>query len=269
MKNWLPVSYGILLLGLAATLGGYIYGTVSHTDWVAEPSLNLGANIVGILLTVLLIDTVIRRNENTERRRIRRITFQQLRRPLLRHLQVLYGMYKASVLQAPDVRSADIPGLFDARYFAELAFLDFPKPAPVSSPIPLQWFDYLSMAASEFKADLGRTIDRYALFLDSESVELTETLINSVFISLLQQVPAIRDAGHRGQAVPIANIWAGEGMSEIVREYVVSYTPLVEHYNRTVNDEERLTPNDDLWRNDVAPSFGSAREAGWRAPSAG
>lgn len=260
MKNWLPVSYVILLLCLVGTLAGYIYGTASQTNWVAEPSLNIGANVLGILLTVVLIDTVIRRNENRERSRIRRIAFQQLRRPLLRHLQVLYGMYKASAARPPEVRSADIRGLFDDCYFAELAFLDFSKPAPVSSPLPLQWFDYLSMTASEFKGDLGRTVDRYALFLDGESVELIESLINSTFISLLQQVPAVRNSGRRGQVVLSGNIWAGGGMGPVIREYVAWFTELVDRYNLTVRVEDQLSPNDDLWRNDVAPSFGSARQ---------
>jgi hypothetical protein len=259
MRNWLPISYASLVLLLVLTLLGYVYGTASDTRWVADPSLNLGANVFGILLTVFLIDGAIRRNETWERRRIRKIAFQQLRRPMLRHLQVIYGMYKAAAVQAPEVRSADIPGLFDEHYFAELAFLDFSKPAPVSSPVPMQWFDYLSIAVSEFKADLGRTVDRYAMFLDAESVNLIETLINSVFIALLQQVPAIRDLGRRGQAVPSANIWAGEGMAVIVRDYVAGFVALVELHNRIVGDEQPLTPNEDLWRNDVAPTFGSGR----------
>jgi hypothetical protein len=178
-------------------------------------------------------------------------------------------MYKASTLQAPETRSADVRGLFDDRYFAELVFLDFSMPAPVSSPIPLQWFDYLSMSASEFKGDLGRTVDRYALFLDGESLELMETLINSTFISLLQQVPAIRNAGRRGQVVPSGNIWAGGGMATIIREYVAWFAELVDCYNLTVREDEQLTPNDDLWRNDVAPTFGSARGVPPRRPSAG
>ena len=211
------------------------------------------------MLTVFLIDALIRRNEERERKRVRRVAFQQLRIPLLHHLLVLHGMYKASIPNPPEIRPGEVRELFTDSYFVQLTFLDFSKPAPLSSAVPLQWFDYLKMESEKFKAALGRTIEKYAVFLEGDSVEILETLINSSFISLLEQAPAIRDVDKREAFKRNYNLLAGQGIAELVREYANVFTRLVELYNLAVPGEQKLILGSDLWRNDIAPQFGSAR----------
>ena len=120
------------------------------------------------------------------------------------------------------------------------------------------------MEVDKFKAALGRTIEKYAVFLDSNSIEILEKLIDSSFISLIGQAPAIRDIDRENFRGPY-NLLAGQGMAAIVREYISTFCQLVEVYNLAVLEERKLVLDSGLWRNDTSPQFGSARLA---APTA-
>jgi len=106
-------------------------------------------------------------------------------------------MYKACISHPPEIVPTVISELFLDDYFIQLAFLDFSKPAPLSSTLSLQWFDYLKMEIEKFKTALGRTIEKYAVFLDANSIALLETVIDSRFILLIAQAPVIRDVDRR------------------------------------------------------------------------
>lgn len=259
MRNLLSISYTFLFLLLPASIGGYVCGVKQGVEWIKDVSLNTGTGVFGILLTVFLIDEVIRRNEARERKRVREVAFQQLRIPLLHQLTMLHSMYKASIPSLPENQPVEIRDLFSDSYFIQLAFLDFSKPAPLASAMSLQWFDYLKMEVEKFKLALGRTIEKYAIFLDGGTVELLETLINSTFISLLETFPAIRELDRKEGFSRTYNLCAGTSMAEIVRGYTNEFTRLVELYNATVPAEQKLTVGCGFWRKDIAPQFGSAR----------
>jgi len=100
--NQLLVVSRIVLAFLAlACFGAYIVLPMALEGWRAF-SLNLGTEITGILLTVWLIDAVIRGKEARDQERYRRIALQQLYVPLIRHLRLLSDMYKASMERKPD-----------------------------------------------------------------------------------------------------------------------------------------------------------------------
>ncbi|HJV82038.1 hypothetical protein [Noviherbaspirillum sp.] len=259
MRNLLSLSYAILCALFAATIGGYLWGAAQQVAWLKDLSLNVGTEIFGILLTVFLIDAVIRRNEERERNRVRQIAFQQLRIPLLHQLHMLHGMYKGCIPRQPEIVPASIRELFSDDYFVQLAFLDFSKPAPLSSTVPLQWFDYLKMEVEKFKAALGRTIEKYAVFLDADSIALLERLMDASFISLIAQAPAIRDVDRRENFRRSYNLLAGQGMAELIRKYTEAFCQLVETYNLAVPAELKLALDSGLWRNDMSPQFDSAR----------
>lgn len=263
----LPISKAFLLALLAATVGGYLFGATHQIEWLKDISLNIGTEIFGIFLTVVLIDAVIRNSEERERERIRQIAFQQLRIPLLHQLQMLHGMYKACILRPPETPATEIPDLFSDDYFIQIAFLDFSKPAPIFSAVPLQWFDYLRLEVDKFKTAMSRTLEKYAVFLDVNSIALLETLMDSSFISLIVQAPAIRDVDGRENFQRSYNLLAGQGMPQVVREFTDTFCQLVEAYNLAVPHEQKLVLNDGLWRTDMSPRFGSARLADGMRPA--
>ena len=256
MKNLLRISYFVLIILLTATIAGFLYGTTSNQGWVRDLSLNVGTEILGILLTVFLIDAVIRRNEEKERARIRTLAFQQLRIPLVHHLGVLQGIYKASIANLPEHLPAEVKDLFEPGYFVQIAFFDISKTAPLTSAV--SWFDYLKSESEKFRLALGRTIEKYAVFLNATEIELLEMIINSSFLSLVEQTPAIRGIDQKEGYKRTYNLFAGQGMDGLVREYTDWFTQLIALYNNVLPDN-RIVITAGMWRNDVAPRVGSAR----------
>jgi hypothetical protein len=261
--NLLAVSYTILFLILGATLVAYIYGSYVGPDWLRDGSLNVGTEVFGILLTVFLIDAVIRRKEERERNRVRQIAFQQLRIPLLHQLIILHGMYKASVLHPPEKRPTEVKELFDDNYFVEIAFLDLSKVAPARNRNIaglLQWMDYLKQESDKFKSALGRTIDKYAVFLDARTVELSEKMINSHFLWYIEGVTIVRDVEVKEKRK--RTYLLSDSGADFAREYTSYFSEFVEIYNAVVPADQKITVHADLWNG----PFGSAR-ASWAASS--
>lgn len=91
----------VLAATFIALLSAYLYSTRFGPDWLKDVSLNVGTEVLGILLTVMLIDAVIRRKDQTERDRVVKVAFAQLRIGLQQHIGVLQSMYKASISHPP------------------------------------------------------------------------------------------------------------------------------------------------------------------------
>jgi hypothetical protein len=253
LKHLRTVSY-ILFLILVATIGAYIYGSRLDPNLLQNLWLNVGTEVFGILLTVLLIEAVIRRHEEQERNRVKQVAFQQLRFPLLHQLHVLHGMYKASVLHPPEKRPTEVRDLFDDRYFAEIAFLDLSKAAPAFTIAgPLQWLDYLNRECGNFKSSLGRTIDKYAVFLDASTVELLEKMINSEFLWYVDGVTIVRNVEVKEKRQ--RTYLLSDSGAKRAREYTSCFSEFVEIYNAAVPADQKVTVHADLWRD----QFGSAR----------
>ena len=252
----------ILILGALqiASIGSYIYSlNCDGPDWLKDISLNLGTGILGIFLTVWLIDAVIHKKEQYERERVLKVAFSQLRLPLLHHISMLVAMYKGALAHAPQTPPRDLKELFGPDYAVQVAFLDFAKPAPLMNVLPLNWFDYFHHEIEKFSSALSRTIEKYATFLDPETVEILEELLASNLLSFLSQSRAIPPI-HTQQGIKCRyNLLAGQGVAELVRQHTALIEQLVELANRKLPQDKTLALRADDWRNDVAPQFGSAR----------
>jgi hypothetical protein len=77
MNGSLRMSYLLLALVAVACAAFYIFLPLVLEGWRSF-SLNMMTEVVGILLTVALIDAVIRRRQEKERMRYRSIALQQL-----------------------------------------------------------------------------------------------------------------------------------------------------------------------------------------------
>lgn len=242
-----------------ALLSAYLYSSQCGPDWLKDVSLNVGTEVLGILLTVLLIDAVIRRKDQTERDRVVKVAFAQLRIGLQQHIGVLQSMYKASTLHPPQTNPKSLDELFSPDYFVQVAFLDFSKPAPLASVKPLQWFDYLHMEMEQFKATLTRTLEKYAVFLDPNIVELLEEILASSFIGFLTQVKSIPALDQKEGVQRQYNFFSARGMPELTQQHIELIKRLSLEANRNLPNEKQVGINVQNWRNDIAPKFGSAR----------
>jgi len=242
-----------------ALFSAYLYSARRGPDWLKDVSLNVGTEVLGILLTVLLIDAVIRRKDQAERDRVVKVAFVQLRIGLQQHVGVLQSMYKASISHPPHNLPKTLNELFGPDYFVQVAFLDFSKPAPLASVKPLQWFDYLHMEMEQFKATLTRTLEKYAVCLDPNTVELLEEIIASSFIGFLTQVKSIPALDQKEGFQRQYNFFSAQGMPDLTRQHIELIKRLSLEANHNLPKEKQVGINEQNWRNDIAPTFGSAR----------
>jgi len=249
----------LIILGVIfAVISGtcfYVYLKTPPEHWAHDPALNLGTEAAGIFVTLLFIDMVLRIHERKRTERYRALALKQLRTPLKRHFQLLFDFYKASAAGKPEPEPSTLDGLFGDRYFASVAYMDFLSPAPESPPRP--WAEYAREKAREFAEALGRTVTTYCQYLDEAALDTIETLRTSGLLSLLEQAPNIKALVQKqGRAL---TLFCSDDMRAMLRRYVESFCVLVKEYDKTVPAAEMVIVDTRLWRDDLAPSVGSAR----------
>ena len=165
----------IVLVSVGVVSGIFYYALSPALEGWRGFTLNLASEVVGILITVLFIDAVIQRREEREQRRYRSVSLQQLRLPLKQHLLLLFDIYKASVEQKPDREISRVEDLFSDDYQTQLTRFDFASEGPmvligVGGDQKVPWFDYLRQEVGKFKDDLNRILDKYAFYLDPDTL---------------------------------------------------------------------------------------------------
>ena len=264
MKTLLPKWSYLVLVAVGVVSGIFYYALPPALEGWRGFALNLASEVVGILITVLFIDAVLQRREEREQRRYRSVALQQLRLPLKQHLLLLFAIYKASVEQKPEREISRVEDLFSDDYRTQLTRFDFASEGPmvligVGGNQKVPWFDYLYKEVGKFKDDLNRIVDKYAFYLDPDTLNSAEQLINSSFVNIISYGPTIvtnaRNTGHQGGM----RIFAGDGMSTVIREHTDTFTKLVQICNKEASSENKIRVESHMWRNDTAPLIGSAR----------
>lgn len=254
MKRVLTLSYlGLIILFLA-----FVACSIrTPNEWWSGFFSNLGSEIFGILLTIFVVDRVIEANRAREIKQYRTVALQQLRLPLIHHLTVLINMIKASTTTVPANPSREVRDLFDDQYFDEIKFLDFSKESPVYGQS--DWFVYLSQEFTRFKDALERTVEKYSLYLDPQSLNLIEQIINSHAMAFIIQSPGIRNVDQKEGYRRHYNLFEGDGFTDLIREYGDLFATLVEAYNKHAPSDGHLAVNEHDWSNNISPKIGSAR----------
>jgi hypothetical protein len=238
MRGSLRTPYLLLLILLVSCFLIY-FSIPSQSSWIKDFSQEMASEILGIFLVVFSIDRVIELDQKKEREKLETVAFLQLRRPLVRHFYLLFNMFKAAIPEKPDKVYQNVSDLFDDVFFDELAFLDFSKSAPIFPSIEANWSDYLYRECDQFKDSLNRTMEKYCLFLQPEIIDLMEEIINSPFIWLVFQAPAIRQLGGRQSVSTSYNLLARQEIRDLLRAYTDLVSELFEQYNKRVSNEKK------------------------------
>jgi len=259
VNKTLKFSYIILGIGLIACVVVYFIIPLP-VNWPKDIALNIGANIIGIFLVVILINAVLDFKQERERKRCQSIAFRQLRTPLHRHFTMLFNMLKASVIAKPDKSYSQVSDFFDGDYFKKIKYLDFSKDSPTSTAyVRYNWFTYLALRCVEFQKSLDRTIAKYISYLDIDIIDLMEEISNSHFVYFVSQAPEILKFDQQKGLNRPYNLFAGEGIIDFVKDYTSLFSKLISYYNQTVSKGEQIKITENLWRNDVEPLIGSGR----------
>ncbi|MFP4007446.1 MAG: hypothetical protein ACLFV6_05470 [Spirulinaceae cyanobacterium] len=265
MQGSLKSTYIILftLLTICLTIGFFFN---SSTQWLQELPLDLAAEIIGILLVVFSIDSVLDAEQEKERQRREVVAFQQLRRPLNRHFLLLFSLFKAAAARKPEKEYQDMTDFFDDFYYEQIAFLDFSKKVAIAKLGKMTWSSYISWECWQLHETLNRTVEKYALVLQPDTIDLIEELNNSPFIWLTLQSARMYQMETRlphQTDEPLLlgklNSLGHQEIRELVKEHITLFLSLIELYNQKVTESDRLRWHNELWSDTSTPPLGSGR----------
>ena len=252
-----------LLIGLIYLLfscSNNLFNQSVCQSWLKDLSLNLVAELIGILMVLFLVNRSLEIQQEQEKSRFRKIACRQLKLVLNKQFYLLFNIFKAAIENKPEKNYQTIEDLFDNLYFEEVGFLDLLKTAPVlsSNGEEIDWLDYLFNELSSISSVVNKIVDRYCFYLDAEVVDLLEEFADADFISF---VTVLREAKQCNQSY-----LRGDLLSEcqpLLREYTILFVRVLNFYNHSV--EERYKINIDankwhqLWDNNLKPLTGGSR----------
>jgi len=220
--------------------------------------LNLATEVVGIFLTVLLIDRALRRQEREQQRKMARIAYQRLRRPLGDAVSFWFAVLKGCLPAKPAQIPCEFREILEPENLQALMSFDAATKAPVH-PEQL-WCTYMAARVESLRQALDSIVDKYAFVLSPEEVARFEDCSGSDFTA--RMAPILPLVG-RQHGTPFACCVDGrtkEEISPLLVTHLQAIAELVENFNKLAPPGEALRfPSDQHWADTIAPRIGSAR----------
>jgi hypothetical protein len=262
-KNDPKVLVGYALLG-ALAVGFFVGAQKGRKDGFFDVyGPNFVAEILGIFVTVFLVDHILRWQRERRLKPLKAQAFNVTRRELGAFLHFISSTYKASApLGSPKPTSAT--QLLKC-WQREVPWLDFREPAAVYPP--RNWYLWAANAAKSFEEGFRAEVGYYHEVLGNDIIMSFRHVTEGTVFSLLEQADAFdlvnRQEGQRyWSALNLGE--AGAADPTHLQEFVDYLTELIE----AVEDGsgEPLLIHASTWAQDSKPAWGSSRYSGQSAP---
>jgi len=258
-------TYWVLLILLLISITTTLLS--SNGSAIQSFGMNLTTELIGILVVLLVVDLAVKISKQHKLAKYRSIAFSRLQKPIIHHARLFTYLLKASVLKKPDKKYINIADLFDEEYFSEIKKLNLSAKAP-SIPERI-WYQYISQECFKFSESINNTLDKYAIYLDTEISELLEDIYDSRFLGIfLERFPLRRfDGTHwvhldnifEGQITPsFSGFFEGQAL-DFLKEHAEMFVKLVDVYNDSVPLHKSIKFDNKLWSDTIAPAIGSGR----------
>lgn len=220
----------------------------------------LAATSFGSYLTVILVDLSIKKKEERERTRVKRIALERLSGAVNSHIEHLANWYIVSIDEKPESVPESYTELFDDEYIEQVKRLDFSKEYPTAgenrNPT---WMEVSELRLDEFSEAVEDIIGKYGLYMDPEMIGTLQELGDSEIYSVPQS-----DILQRDQQMGVNrdyNLLAGQNVDYYLAKHISLLLDVIEWYEE--DPELRLIPVQELdaWRDDTAPHPSSAKLA--------
>ena len=233
----------------------------SNNEIVEDFSLNLITEIIGIFLTVLLIDLVIKRREKKEKKNILKNAYSQYRIPAQKLLSFFAIIYKASSKEKPPEWNTDFKTLLTTEEFYDsITHLDFLKKAPVSPTT--DWINFSRNEVEEVTSKFEKIIEKYAFVLDSKIIADLEWLENHWILNILSSGPILiasdKSMNFKRENLCLLSIKYETGENEL-KKLIDKLFDVAEYFKSITNDESDISYSKGMWREDIAPMLGNSR----------
>ncbi|MCM1988033.1 hypothetical protein [Methanococcoides seepicolus] len=234
VRKELQIPVAILLLFAMVLV--YLYlAPPNGLNWTKDVTLNLFTEIIGILLTVILINSILDFNEKRERDKIRKIAYRRLKKPFERHLRLFKSMCEASIDTKPNKSYGCDSGLFDEAFYSQMALFDFSNEAPVY-PSRL-WATYICGECKRFDSSLNQVLDRYSLYLDSDTIKLIELLIGTQFMWFMCEIPLMLEVSKSYNMQGSSKFFEKDVYCGYIKEHIKLLSELINCYNINLPDD--------------------------------
>jgi hypothetical protein len=176
INNTLKRSYVVLFVGLIMSF----YGALNSNGLIRDISINLFVTIIGIFVTVFLIDRVIGEDAERKRRRILRTAFKRI--PIEKQFSLFMTIGRAT---APKGVITSYSDLYDEKYYDYLKNLDFSAEGPGrwNNGRDMNWGEYTTLICTEFRNAINTTMGNYMLYLEPDEIELFQSILSSNFMN--------------------------------------------------------------------------------------
>lgn len=248
LKEWGLVGLVILVLFC-------IYFYLSELKSII-PDLSGGllVEIVGAILTLWLIERVLRKNEEKHRIRMEKAALRSFRFTVVDLLNLFWNMRRAAAIASLVVPPANWrEAIASDAAINDIRHLDFMSDAGILPP--LTWNNYATQVfQNTYLPAIRRLIDSYAPFLSAELVEKIEALNSSeLFSRIFLQAASLSRIPDGPTQLPLL-----AGMTGFLKNTINDLLDLVDIYNDLCPEKAIAFDGRDLSENS-APLLGTGR----------
>lgn len=230
----------------------------SWKPWVSSITGNLGVAFLSTIITVCLINMYLSEKEEKEEKKIRNICLISLDKSINEIAYVIFQLVKATT----ETRGTnDTPCLMDFLKqvnITEIERLDLFGTAPVSPE--RTWEAYLRTSFVEFTKNIQSFIEKYAYFLDGETIKLCEDIKNHHFIQFVNMIPYVRTEHlkinmHNPPSAYMQFYSLKNPINPAMIDYLNALEKLVKIVASAQNNEQFIVHQ--TWNDNTLPTLGS------------
>jgi hypothetical protein len=211
--------------------------------WIKQSSSNLFITLLGIWVTVLCVDQIIKKKEQREKRRLLNIAYLEISRELNFYFFYLDRIYKVSSNGKPEFKET-FPEMYSTDHFREAWMnCDFSKIAEYQN---CTFGNYLNARTTDFIANVDKIISKYSFVLDTDTLSWLELLKGHIFVLVSSQME-----NPDGKRDVIFGYY-----KEFLHQLFVIADIITE---KSKNPRYRLRYSHDMWEDESFEKIGSAR----------
>ena len=188
LRKYLTDNNYIIVLTYVTIIVGFLHfitDDVGIEIWLKHFSANLFTTIIGIWITVLCIDQIIKKKEQRERNRFLNIAYLEISRALNFYLFYLNRIYKVSSKEKP-VFKETYDEMYNSEHFRD-AFMncDFTRNAEYSN---CTWGQFIHSKTEDLINIVDLIISKYSFILDVDTLSRLELLKGSPWLLVSSQM---------------------------------------------------------------------------------
>lgn len=188
LRKYLTDNNYIIVLTYVTIIVGFLHfitDDVGIEIWLKQFSANLFTTIIGIWITVLCIDQIIKKKEQRERNRFLNIAYLEISRALNFYLFYLNRIYKVSSKEKP-VFKETYDEMYNSEHFRD-AFMncDFTRNAEYSN---CTWGQFIHSKTEDLINIVDLIISKYSFILDVDTLSRLELLRGSPWLLVSSQM---------------------------------------------------------------------------------